>query len=68
MRSVVQSTTESEYIALSEVVEEITFIVQLLKTMNVNVETPIIMYVDNEGAIYGCQITEQRVRGQSMYT
>ena len=41
MRSVVLSTTEAEYIALSEVVKEIKFITQLLKTMNVNVEMPI---------------------------
>ena len=41
MRSVVLSTTEGEYIALSEVVKETKFIIQLLKTMNVNVDTPI---------------------------
>ena len=52
MRSVVLSTTEAEYIALSEVVKEIKSIIQLLKTMNVNVEMPITVYVDNEGAIW----------------
>ena len=52
MRSVVLSTTEAEYIALSEVVKEIKFIIQLLKTMNVNVEMPITMYVDNVGVIW----------------
>ena len=51
MRSVVLSTKEAEYIALSEVVKEIKFIIQLLKTMHVNVETPITIYVDNVGAI-----------------
>ena len=51
MRSVVLSTTEAEYIALSEVVKEIKFIIQLLKTMNVNVEMPITIYADNVGAI-----------------
>ena len=40
MRSVVLSTTEAEYLALSEVGKEIKFIIQLLKTMNVNVEMP----------------------------
>ena len=38
MRSVVLSTTEAEYIALSEVVKEIKYIIQLLKTMNVNID------------------------------
>ena len=52
MRSVVLSTTEAEYIALSEVVREIKFIIQLLKPMNVNVEMPVTIYVDNVGAIW----------------
>ena len=43
------STTEAEYIALSEVVKEIIFIIQLLKTLNVKVEMPITMYLDNKG-------------------
>ena len=48
-------------------VKEIKFIIQLLKTMNVNVETPtqdlLIMWEQ-----YGCQTTEQPVKGQSLYT
>ena len=51
-RSVVLSTTEAEYMALSEVVKELKFIVQLLQTMNVEVELPITVYVDNVGAIW----------------
>ena len=41
MKSVVLSTTEAEYMALSEVVKELKFIVQLLQTMNITVELPI---------------------------
>ena len=52
MRSMVLSTTEAEYRALSEAVKEIKFIIQLLKPMNVNVETPITIYVDNVVAIW----------------
>ena len=52
MKSVVLSTTEAEYIALSEVVKELKFIVQLLQTMNIEVELPITVYVDNVGAIW----------------
>ena len=38
MNSVVLSTTEAEYMALSKVVKELKFIVQLLQTMNIKVE------------------------------
>ena len=38
--------------ALSEVVKELKFIVQFLHTMNIEVELPITVYVDNVGAIW----------------
>ena len=46
MKSVVLSTTEAEYMALSEVVKELKFIVQLLQTMNITVELPITVHVE----------------------
>ena len=52
MKSVVLSATEVEYMALSEVVKELKFIVQLLQTMNVEVELTITVHVDNVGAIW----------------
>ena len=52
MKSVVLSTTEAEYMALSEVVKELKFIVQLLQTMNIEVELPITVHVDNVGSIW----------------
>ena len=52
MKSVLLSTTEAEYMALSEVVKELKFIVQLLQTMNIEVELPITVHVDNVGAIW----------------
>ena len=52
MKSVVLSTTEAEYMALSEVVKELNFIVQLLQTMNIEVELPITVNVDNVGAMW----------------
>ena len=52
MKSVVLSTTEAEYMALSEVVKDLKFIVQLLQTMNIEVELPITVHVDNVGAIW----------------
>ena len=38
--------------ALSEVVKELKFIVELLLTMNIEVELPITVYVDNVAAIW----------------
>ena len=52
MKSVVLSTTEAEYMASSEVVKELKFIVQLLQTMNIEVELPITVYLDNVGATW----------------
>ena len=52
MKSIVLSTTEAEYMTLSEVVKELRFIVQLLETMNIKVELPITVHVDNAGAIW----------------
>ena len=52
MKSVVLSTTEAEYMALSEAVKELKFIVQLLQTMNTEVELPITVHVNNVGAIW----------------
>ena len=64
MRSVGLSTTETEYMALTEVVKEIKFIIQLMSTMNVNVEVPITIYVDNLGAIWlsNNRTTSERTR------
>ena len=38
--------------ALSEVVKELKFTVQFLQTINIEVELPITVYVDNVGAIW----------------
>ena len=67
MKSVVLSTTEAEYMALSEVVKELNFIVQLLQTLNIEVELPIIVYVYNVGES-GCLTTEQPVKEQNILT
>ena len=48
----VLSTTEAEYNALSELVKEIKFIVQLMSTMNMNIEVTITNYVGSVGAIW----------------
>jgi hypothetical protein len=51
-KSVTLSSTEAEYVAISEVSAEIMFIKQLLESLNIQVNLPIIVHVDNVGAIY----------------
>jgi hypothetical protein len=51
-RGVVLSSTEAEYVAVSEATREIKFIVQVLESINVKIEYPIIVHVDNVGAIF----------------
>lgn len=45
------SLTESKYYACSEAVKELLFVIQLLKEFNVKVKKPVIVKVDNIGAI-----------------
>lgn len=46
------SSTEAEYFALSEVTKEIIFVKQVLETMGIIIRLPILVKVDNIGAIY----------------
>ena len=52
MKSVVLSTTEAEYVAVSEVVKEIKFLYQMLRRMEIKVPLPIEVQVDNVGVIW----------------
>jgi len=53
-KSVTLSTTEAEYVACSEVVKEVLFILQLLRHLQVKIkiQLPIRVHVDNIGAIF----------------
>jgi hypothetical protein len=51
-KSVTLSSTEAEYVALSEITKEIMFVKQVLETMNIKIKLPITVRVDNVGAIY----------------
>ena len=51
-KSVTLSSTEAEYFAMSEVTKEIIFVKQLIETMGIELHLPIIVRVDNVGAIY----------------
>ena len=52
MKSVVLSTTKAEYVAVSEVVKEIKFLYQILRSMEIKVPLPIKVQVDNVGPIW----------------
>ena len=51
-KSVTLSSTEAEYFAMSEVAKELIFAKQLLQSMDIMIEFPVIIRVDNVGAIY----------------
>ena len=46
------SSAEAEYISVSELVKEILFVMKILETLNVYVELPIKIQIDNIGAIH----------------
>ena len=54
-RSVTLSSSEAEWVALSKAVKEVMFVSQLLTSMKVTVRYPIIVRVDNVGAIFMAQ-------------
>jgi hypothetical protein len=51
-KSVTLSSSEAEYVALSEAAKEVKFVFQVLTSMGIKVATPIVIYVDNVGAIF----------------
>jgi hypothetical protein len=63
-RNVTLSSTEAEYVAVSEVCKEILFIAQVMEFLHLTVKRPITVRVDNIGAIYlaNNQTTSQRTK------
>jgi len=63
-RNVTLSSTEAEYVAISEVCREILFIAQIMEFLGMTVKRPITVRVDNVGAIYlaNNQTTSQRTK------
>ena len=51
-RSITLSSTEAEYVAMSECAREVKFVYQLLTSIGVEVNTPIVIRVDNIGAMF----------------
>ena len=52
IKSVSLSSSEAEYVALSEAAKEVKFIYQVLTSMGIKVKLPIVVRVDNIGAIF----------------
>ena len=52
MRHVTLSSSEAEYVSLSEAAKEVKFIVQVIESMGIEVEKPVVIRVDNIGAIF----------------
>ena len=50
--SVVVSSSEAEFVAASELVKEIMFVIQILEHIGIEVELPVKIYIDNIGSIY----------------
>jgi hypothetical protein len=51
-KSVTLSSTEAEYYAVSEAAKELVFVNNILRSMDISVQLPIPLHVDNTGAIY----------------
>ena len=61
-KSVTLSSSEAEYVALSEAAKEIKFVYQLLQSIGIEIELPITVKVDNVGAIFMSENTSMSGR------
>jgi len=63
-RSVTLSSSEAKFVALSEAAKEIKFIVQVLLSIGIPVKLPVIVRIDNVGAIFLAEnvTTSQRTK------
>ena len=62
------SSTEAEYVAISEAVKEIKFMYYLLRDIGFDVELPIIVRTDNIGALFMSQNASTGVRTRHVDT
>jgi len=61
-KSVAMSSSEAELYAASEAVKEVIFIMQVLISVGIPVETPVIVRVDNMGAIFMAENASSSIR------
>jgi hypothetical protein len=62
------SSSEAEYVAMSEAVKEIKFIYYLLREIGIEVNLPITMKTDNVGAMFMAQKASSGVRTRHIDT
>jgi hypothetical protein len=67
-RGVTLSSSEAEYVAISEAVKEIKFIYYLLQGIGIEIELPIIVKTDNIGAMFMAQNASSGVRTRHVDT
>ena len=67
-RGVTLSSSEAEYVAISEAAKEIKFIFYLLKDIGVDVQLPIVVKTDNIGALFMSQNASTGVRTRHIDT
>jgi hypothetical protein len=67
-RGVTLSSSEAEYVAMSEAVKEIRFIYFILKDLGIEVELPIVVKSDNVGALFMSQNSSTGVRSRHVDT
>ena len=53
-KSVTLSSSEAEFVALSEAAKEIKFVCQVLESMGIKVKLPIVVRVDDVGTVFVC--------------
>jgi hypothetical protein len=67
-KGVTLSSTEAEYVAMSEAVKEVKFIYYLLRDKGIEVKLPIIVKTDNVGAMFMAQNSSSGVRTRHVNT
>jgi hypothetical protein len=67
-KGVTLSSTEAEYVAMSEAVKEVKFIYYLLCDIGIEVKLPIIVKTDNVGAMFMAQNSSSGVRTRNVNT
>jgi hypothetical protein len=67
-KGVTLSSSEAEYVAMSEAVKEVKFIYYLLRDIGIEVKLPIIVKTDNVGAMFMAQNSSSGVRTRHVDT